>query len=45
MPFVRCVYSGDKEMKQDITVAISSAVAAALEKVFFFPDLPDILLA
>jgi phenylpyruvate tautomerase PptA (4-oxalocrotonate tautomerase family) len=33
MPFIRCVYSGEKEAKDDIIVAISSAAAAALEKV------------
>jgi phenylpyruvate tautomerase PptA (4-oxalocrotonate tautomerase family) len=33
MPFIRCVYSGEKEAKDDIIVAVSSAAAAALEKV------------
>ena len=32
MQFVRCVYSGDAELKDDIAKAISSAVAVAFGK-------------
>ena len=36
MPFIRCVYSGDKEVKDDIIVALSSAASVALNKVLLF---------
>mmetsp|Transcript_16327 Transcript_16327/g.24605 ORF Transcript_16327/g.24605 Transcript_16327/m.24605 type:complete len:119 (-) Transcript_16327:131-487(-) len=32
MPFIRCVYSGDVKAKDDIMVALSSALSAALHK-------------
>jgi hypothetical protein len=32
MPFVRCVYSGDAEMRDDIATAISSAISAGMNK-------------